>query len=94
MSWKEVAETFRTTWENVYRSVQWVVQYGLAHRSLEGIKAIGIDEVLWHRGHKYLTVVYQLDAGANLATAAMDLLFQWYTDGYIVPISDTKQASN
>jgi 50S ribosomal protein L16 3-hydroxylase len=36
----------------------------------------------------------QLDAGANLATAAMDLLYQWYTDGYIIPFSDTKQASN
>lgn len=65
MSWKEVSEAFRTTWENVYRSVQWAVQYGLAHRSLEGIKAIGVDEVLWHRGHHYLTVVYQLDAGVK-----------------------------
>ena len=65
MSWKEVSEAFRTSWENVYRSVQWAVQYGLAHRSLEGIKAIGVDEVLWHRGHHYLTVVYQLDAGAK-----------------------------
>ena len=23
--------------------------------------SIGVDEVLWHRGHKYLTVVYQID---------------------------------
>ncbi|MBL4632886.1 MAG: transposase, partial [Kofleriaceae bacterium] len=23
--------------------------------------AIGVDEVLWHRGHKYLTAVYQID---------------------------------
>jgi transposase len=65
MSWKEVAEAFRTSWENVYRSVQWAVQYGLAHRVLDGITAIGVDEVLWHRGHHYLTVVYQLDAGAK-----------------------------
>jgi transposase len=65
MSWKEVAEAFRTSWENVYRSVQWAVQYGLAHRVLAGITAIGVDEVLWHRGHRYLTVVYQLDEGAK-----------------------------
>ena len=34
---------------------------GLQHRDLTGIRTIGVDEVLWHRGHKYLTVVYQLD---------------------------------
>ena len=27
--------------------------------------AIGVDEVLFHRGHKYLTVVYQIDAGCK-----------------------------
>jgi transposase len=35
--------------------------WGLKHRDLTGIRAIGVDEVLWHRGHKYLTVVYQID---------------------------------
>jgi transposase len=62
LSWREVAETFRTSWENVYRSVQWVVEYGLKHRSLEGIQAIGIDEVQYAKGHNYLTVVYQIDS--------------------------------
>jgi hypothetical protein len=41
--------------------VNYAVQWGLAHRNLDGIEAIGVDEVLWHRGHKYLTVVYQID---------------------------------
>lgn len=44
---------------------------GLVHRDLSGITAIGVDaersrcirEVQWQRGHHYLTVVYQLDAG-------------------------------
>ena len=31
--------SFRTTWENVFRSVKAVVAWGLAHRSLEGIEA-------------------------------------------------------
>ena len=61
MSWKEVAEAFRTSWDSVYRAVQLAVAWGLAHRDLGGIEAIGVDEVLWHRGHKYLTVVYQID---------------------------------
>ena len=29
---------------------------------MSGITAIGIDEIQWHRGHKYLTLVYQINA--------------------------------
>jgi transposase len=62
LSWKEVASIFKTSWETVYRSVAWVVEYGLTHRSLEGVTAIGVDEVQFQKGHRYLTVVYQIDA--------------------------------
>jgi len=62
MSWSAVAESFHTSWESVFRSVQMVVAWGLEHRNLDGIKSIGVDEVLWLRG-KFLTVVYQIDAG-------------------------------
>ena len=65
MSWKETAVAFHTSWESVFRSVQMAVAWGLEHRSLKGIKAIGVDEVLWHRGHKYLTVVYEISAGCK-----------------------------
>src|SRR5438132_13970925 len=41
------------------------VAWGLAHRDLSGIKAIGVDEIQWRRGHKYLTVVYQIDEGTK-----------------------------
>jgi transposase len=62
LSWQEVAAVFKTSWEKVFRSVEWAVQWGLAHRDMSNIRAIGVDEVLWQRGHKYLTVVYQIDA--------------------------------
>jgi len=65
MSWKEVAEAFRTTWENVFRSVEMAVAWGRAHMSLDGIEAIGVDELAWQRGHKYLTLVYQIDEGCK-----------------------------
>ncbi len=61
LSWKETAVVFRTTWEKVFRSVEWAVQWGLEHRDLSNVLSIGVDEVLWQRGHKYLTVVYQTD---------------------------------
>jgi transposase len=65
LSWREVSLIFRTSWENVYRSVAWVVEYGLQHRSLEGITAIGVDEVQFRKGHRYLTVVYQIDSSCR-----------------------------
>lgn len=63
LSWKETAESFDTCWDTVFRSVKKVVEYGLRKRSLEGVEAIGIDEIQFGKGHNYLTLVYQLDAG-------------------------------
>ena len=65
LSWSEVAEAFQTSWERVFRSVEMAVTWGLAHRDLENVRAIGIDEVLWRKGYKFLTVVYQIDAGVR-----------------------------
>lgn len=65
LSWRETAGVFETSWESVYRSVQWFVEWGLAHRQLEGIQAIGIDEIHWGQGlrsENFLTVIYQIDA--------------------------------
>ena len=63
LSWSEVAEAFQTSWDRVFGAVEMAVTWGLEHRDLERVRAIGIDEVLWHRGYKFLTVVYQIDQG-------------------------------
>jgi transposase len=60
-----VANVFRTSWQSVYRSVQMAVGWGLAHRNLDGIEAIGVDEVQWRKGHRYLTLVYQIDGNCR-----------------------------
>ncbi|PLY11895.1 MAG: ISL3 family transposase [Sedimenticola sp.] len=65
LSWKEVAEAFSTSWDHVFNSVEMAVTWGLAHQDLSGTKAIGIDEIQWQRGHKYLTLVYQIDASCK-----------------------------
>ena len=62
LSWKDVARSFQTSWGKVYKSVEYVVNWGLEHRDLSKITAIGVDEIQWHRGHKYLTLVYQINA--------------------------------
>jgi transposase len=60
MSFKEVAQRFRTSWEKVFHSVEYVVNWGLEYRDMNGITAIGVDEVQCRKGHKYLTLVYQI----------------------------------
>jgi len=65
LSWRQTARAFQTSWEAVYRSVEWFVQWGLAHRQLQGVEAIGVDEIHWGRGKQaasFLTVIYQIDA--------------------------------
>jgi len=64
LSWRETARVFQTSWESVYRSVEWMVQWGLAHRQLQAVESIGVDEIHWGRGLKadnFLTVIYQID---------------------------------
>ena len=64
LSWMEVARAFHTSWENVFRSVHMAVTWGLAHRCLDAIEAIGTDEICWRKKkEKFITLVYQLDAG-------------------------------
>ena len=65
LSWKETALSFRTSWDKVCQAVEVVVQWGLAHRELGAIRAIGVDEVQYSKGHKYLTLVYQIDANCT-----------------------------
>jgi hypothetical protein len=33
LSWKETADIFKTSWDSIFRSVSFVVDYGLAHRT-------------------------------------------------------------
>lgn len=63
LSWNETAEAFHTSWDKVCDAVDYMVTWGLAHRTLAPISAIGVDEIQYAKGHKYLTLVYQIDAG-------------------------------
>ena len=65
LSWTAVAAAFDTTWDHVFRAVAMAVQWGLAHRDLTGITAIGIDELARRRGPRYVTLVYPLDPGCR-----------------------------
>jgi hypothetical protein len=63
LSWKETAESFHTSWDKVCDAVESVVAWDPEHRTLASIRAIGVDEMQYAKGHKYLTLVYQIDQG-------------------------------
>ena len=72
LSWSEVGSIFRTSWDSVCRAVEHAVEWGLAHRDLSGVTAVGIDEVAWQRGHTYMTLVYDIGAGTKRLLAVAE----------------------
>jgi transposase len=86
LSWTDVAKSFRTSWETVFRAVEMAVTWGREHVVLDAVRSIGVDEILWHRGHKYLTVVYQIDdyckrilwVGEKRTTKTILRFFRWF----------------
>jgi transposase len=86
LSWKEVAQVFHTSWEQVFRAVERAVEWGRAHQDLSGVKAIGVDEIAAWKGHKYLTLVYQIDShckrllwiGEKRTVKTLLRFFRWF----------------
>jgi len=72
LSWSEVASIFGTSWDSVTRAVEHAVEWGMAHRDLGALTALGVDEVAWGRGHRYLTLVYDIGEGARRLLAVAE----------------------
>lgn len=87
LSWKEVAEVFNSSWDTVFRAVEMAVEWGRSRMDMGGIASIGVDEIQWQRGHKYLTLVYQIDdrckrllwIGEDRKEATIRSFFDWLT---------------
>jgi transposase len=58
---KAVAKRMELDWETVKDAEVRYIRGLLRKRNLEGIRRIGIDEVSYEKGHKYLTLVTDLD---------------------------------
>ncbi len=61
LSWTETARRFSVSPQVVFDAVKHAVDWGRAHQNLDGIRSLGVDELSWKKGQKYLTVVYQVD---------------------------------
>jgi transposase len=58
-----VAQHYTINWKTVASIIHRVVQWGLARRRKKPLRFMGIDEVSRKKGHKYLTLVYDLERG-------------------------------
>lgn len=84
LSWAEVARCFRVPWADVYRAVEWVVDFGIQHRDLSGVVALGVDEIHVGKKAKFWTLVYQIDdhckrllwIGYDRTESTFDLFFE------------------
>jgi transposase len=56
-----LARLMRCSWEAVHRIVNHIVAERLLDSRFDGLRHIGVDEISYKRGHKYLTVVVDHD---------------------------------
>jgi transposase len=65
ISWKETAEAFRTSWDKVFDAVEHVVTWVWnTERSPRSTLSASMRFSI-PKGHKYLTLVYQIDLGVT-----------------------------
>lgn len=60
LPWNRVAGIFGCGWHQVCEAVRQAVDWGLEHRDLSGVTALGVDEVYFGAKAKFQTLVYQL----------------------------------
>jgi transposase len=65
-----ISKLLRSSWETIDGIVQRVVGEQLNSRRLEGLLRIGVDEVSYRKGHRFLTVVADHDQGGRVVWAA------------------------
>jgi transposase len=60
-NWQEVARHFRLGWKTVVAVVRWAVKWGLRKRKLKTLHYLGMDEVSRTKGHRYMSLFYDLE---------------------------------
>lgn len=68
-SQKAVAELLELTWDEIHGIMERAVARGLGRRQAEEIPALGVDEKAYRKGHKYFTLVNDLQRSRVLYVA-------------------------
>jgi transposase len=68
-SQKAVGQQLSLSWDEIHGILDRAVERGLKRRQAETVKRIGVDEKAFRKGHRYLTLVNDLDRGRALYVA-------------------------
>ena len=60
---KDVADHLGMSWDTVKEIHAWALKQRFKRRKIKHLKYLGVDEVAVRKGHKYLTVVVDLESG-------------------------------
>ena len=65
-SLSQAAELLRLDWDSVQRILERAVERGLARRSTEGVRYVGLDEKSFGRGQRYVSIATDIQAARVL----------------------------
>jgi transposase len=88
-SQKAVARNLHLSQDEIHRIIKRAVERGLRRRKAEPVRLIGVDEKAFRRGHRYLTLVNDLERGRVLYVAedrkqsSLDGLWPTLTDDHL-----------
>jgi transposase len=90
-SQRAVAERLDLSWDEVHAILERAVARGLRRRQADAIPRIGVDEKAFRKGHRYATLVTDLDGGRVLFVA--EDRKQTSLDGFWKTLSPEQLAS-
>lgn len=85
-----VSRLMRCSWEAVDHIVARVVADHIDDRRLDGLYRIGVDEISYRRGHKYLTIVADHDTG-NVVWVGNDRTRESF-EGFFTALGERRAA--
>lgn len=90
-SQQAVGDRLQLSWDEIHGILERAVRRGLARRQAEEIPYLGVDEKAFRKGHKYLTLVNDLQRNRVLYVA--EDREQSSLDGFWSTINDEQRAS-
>jgi transposase len=90
-SQKAVGEHLGLSWDEIHGIMERAVERGLKRRQAEKVPVLGVDEKAFRKGHKYFTLVNDLERGRVLYVA--EDRTQASLDGFWTTLTDEQVAS-
>ncbi|MGH2844799.1 MAG: ISL3 family transposase [Thermoleophilaceae bacterium] len=86
-----LAELLRISWTTVGRIIERSIEDVVSERRFDGLRRIGIDEVSFRRGHRYLTLVVDHDRG-RIVWASEGARAKESLDGFLEALGGERAA--